>query len=138
MFRKCGDGECDRRNYQSPPPNLTNNMKQNQQDRNEEMSSKYNWMPTPPNTTVEEQNKTLCEHGVAKEYCFNCRYKEKFGMKIEMFNNHHYVRLKEVEKYVSHQHSQLKEAVDKLAVETGSIIEGKHVVFADDVIELLK
>lgn len=38
-----------------------------------------------------------CEHGVNSITCFNCRFKEKFGMKIEMFNGHHYVRLKDVE-----------------------------------------
>lgn len=38
-----------------------------------------------------------CEHGVVEKYCFNCKFKEKYGMKIEIFNNHHYVRLKDVE-----------------------------------------
>ena len=39
-----------------------------------------------------------CEHEVVKKHCFNCRFTEKYGMKIEMFNKHHYVRLKDVER----------------------------------------
>ena len=41
-----------------------------------------------------------CEHGSVRKYCFNCRFKEKYGMKIEMFEGHHYVRLKDVEKFL--------------------------------------
>ncbi len=59
----------------------------------------------PKQVEVSSEN---CEHGVAKKYCFNCRYTEKFGMKIEMFNNHHYVRLKDVEAH----HSDLKQRVE--------------------------
>lgn len=43
-----------------------------------------------------EQNKN-CEHGVVEKYCFNCKFKEKYGIKVEMFEGHHYVRLKAVE-----------------------------------------
>jgi hypothetical protein len=42
-----------------------------------------------------------CEHGVAKEYCFSCRFIVKNGLKIEMFDGHHYVRLKHAEKAIA-------------------------------------
>ena len=53
----------------------------------------YEYEPIVPTDTSSN-----CEHGVVKEYCFNCRFTEKYEMKVKMFNNHHYVRLKDVEK----------------------------------------
>ena len=47
-----------------------------------------------------------CEHGVVAKYCFNCKFKEKYGMKVEMFNNHHYVRLREVDALLLSQKKQ--------------------------------
>ena len=54
-----------------------------------------------------------CRHGVKdKKYCFNCKFTEKYDMPIEMFNSHHYVRLKHVEKVLQDQRKKLIERVE--------------------------
>lgn len=58
------------------------------------------------NNTQEKREK--CEHGVNGKHCFNCRFKEKHKMKIEMFNGHHYVRLKHAEKAIKEAKSEVE------------------------------
>ncbi len=58
-------------------------------------------MTPSPLTSFRQQIEKKCSHGVVEKFCFNCRFKERRGMKVEMFNSHHYVRLKDAEKAIS-------------------------------------
>lgn len=52
-----------------------------------------------------------CEHGVVKKWCFNCRFKESNGMKVEMFNGHHYVRLKDAQTAITNETTRILKGV---------------------------
>ena len=68
-----------------------------------------------------QTNEQMCEHGVNSKYCFNCKFKVSYGMNVEMFNDHHYVRLKDVNKsfdsLLSKQREEWVKMVENLRVD---------------------
>ena len=69
-------------------------------------------IPQEPQTYTEK-----CEHKVVSKYCFNCRFKNWKTLNVEMFGQHHYVRLKGLERL-------LKESIAQAIAEDRERVRG--------------
>lgn len=87
-------------------------------------------------TVIEKTDK--CEHDVIGKYCFNCKLKAKHGMKVEMFDNHHYVRLRDAEKALEKQKEMLLSAFDKLVWKHTARIQKGALLDISEGIEVLR